>query len=203
MPFCFFVSASAGSFLFKGVVRYFKRLCYNCIVTTTKGGITVDWNTLKAEYIAGGISYRELAEKYGVSQSTLRQRAAREKWSEQKNTVRTEVEQKMIDTISDEQTEQAVSAASLISKAAMNFLKQIAAESVKLINGEIDSESRTKYSEYALALQRFKDVLDIKSEKDIEEQQARIDNLRKQAQKDEKKDNKIIVEFGEFEDWAK
>jgi hypothetical protein len=46
-------------------------------------------------------------------------------------------------------------------------------------------------------------VLDIKSEKDIEEQQARIDNLRKQAQKDEKKDNKIIVEFGEFEDWAK
>lgn len=189
--------------MFQGVVRYFKRLCYNAIVTTMKGGITVDWNTLKAEYIAGGVSYRELAEKYGVSQSTLRQRAAREKWSEQKNTVRTEVEQKMIDTISDEQTEQAVSAASLISKAAMNFLKQIAAESVKLINGEIDSEIRTKYSEYALALSRFKDVLDIKSEKDIEEQQVRIDNLRKQAQKDEKKDNKIIVEFGEFEDWAK
>ena len=189
--------------MFQGVVRYFKRLCYNCIVTTMKGGITVDWNTLKAEYIAGGVSYRELAEKYGVSQSTLRQRAAREKWSEQKNTVRTEVEQKMIDTISDEQTEQAVSAASLISEAAMNFLKQIADESVRLINGEIDAEYRTKYSEYALALSRFKDVLDIKSEKDIEEQQARIDNLRKQADKDEKKDNKIIVEFGEFEDWAK
>jgi transposase-like protein len=191
-----------GLFLFKGVVRYFKRLCYNAIVTTTKGGITVDWNTLKAEYIAGGISYRELAEKYGVSQSTLRQRAAREKWSEQKNTVRTEVEQKMIDTISDEQTEQAVSAASLISKAAMNFLKQIAAESVKLINGEIDSESRTKYSEYALALQRFKDVLDIKSEKDIEEQQARIDNLRKQAEKDDKKDNKIVIEYNGLEEFS-
>lgn len=149
-----------------------------------KGGFTVDWNVLKAEYIAGGTSYRKLAEKYGVSQSTLRQRAAREKWSEQKNNVRTEVEQKIIDTISDEQSEQAVSAASLISKAAMNFLKQIADESVKLLNGEIEAEYRTKYSEYALALSRFKDVLDIKSEKDIEEQQARIDNLRKQAEKD-------------------
>lgn len=185
------------------MVRYFKQLCYNAIVTTTKGGITVDWNTLKAEYIAGGVSYRELAEKHGVSQSTLRQRAAREKWSEQKNTVRTEVEQKMIDTISDEQTEQAVSAASLISKAAMNFLMKIAEESLKIKEGKLDKDITTKYSEYALALSRFKDVLDIKSEKDIEEQQARIDNLRKQAEKDEKKDNKIIVEFGEFEDWAK
>lgn len=192
-----------GLFLFKGVVRYSEQLCYNAIVTTMKGGITVDWNTLKAEYIAGGISYRELAEKYGVSQSTLRQRAAREKWSEQKNTVRTEVEQKMIDTISDEQTEQAVSAASLISKAAMNFLMKIAEESLKIKEGKLDKDITTKYSEYALALSRFKDVLDIKSEKDIEEQQARIDNLRKQAQKDDKKDNKIIVEFGEFEDWAK
>lgn len=174
-----------------------------CNCNTTKGGITVDWNTLKAEYIAGGVSYRELAEKHGVSQSTLRQRAAREKWSEQKNTVRTEVEQKMIDTISDEQTEQAVSAASLISKAAMNFLMKIAEESLKIKEGKLDKDITTKYSEYALALSRFKDVLDIKSEKDIEEQQARIDNLRKQAQKDDKKDNKIIVEFGEFEDWAK
>jgi hypothetical protein len=109
----------------------------------------------------------------------------------------------MIDTISDEQTEQAVSAASLISKAAMNFLMKIAEESLKIKEGKLDKDITTKYSEYALALSRFKDVLDIKSEKDIEEQQARIDNLRKQAEKDEKKDNKIIVEFGEFEDWAK
>ena len=168
-----------------------------------KGGFTVDWNVLKAEYISGGTSYRKLAEKYGVSQSTLRQRAAREKWSEQKNNVRTEAEQKMIDTISDEQSEQAVSAVSLISTAAMNFLKQIADESVKLINGEIDSEYRTKYSEYALALSRFKDVLDIKSEKDIEEQQARIDNLRKQSEKDNNNnDRTIVIEYHGAEDYS-
>ena len=102
--------------------------------------------------------------------------------------------------MSDENAEKAVSAASLISEAAMNFLIQIAAESIKLINGEIEPECRTKYSEYALALSRFKDVLDIKSEKDIEEQQARIDNLRKQAQKDDTDNDKTIkVEYNGME----
>lgn len=189
--------------MFQGVVRYFKQLCYNCIVTTTKGGITVDWNTLKAEYIAGGVSYRELAEKHGVSESTLKKKAAKERWAELRNQAGTETELKIVDSISDINAEKAVSAASLISKAAMNFLMKIAEESLKIKEGKLDKDITTKYSEYALALSRFKDVLDIKSEKDIEEQQARIDNLRKQAQKDDKKDNKIIVEFGEFEDWAK
>lgn len=149
-----------------------------------KGGFTVDWNTLKAEYIAGGISYRELAEKHGVSENTLRRRAAKEKWRQERHKSDTKTTQKIIEIVSDENAEKAVSAASLISEAAMNFLKQIVAESVKLINGEIDSECRTKYSEYALALSRFKDALGIKSERDIEEQDARIANLRKQADKD-------------------
>ena len=85
----------------------------------------------------------------------------------------------------------------------MNFLKQIAAESIRLARGEIEAEYRTKYSEYALALARFKDVLDIKSEKDIEEQQARIDNLRKQAQKDDtNNDKKIEIEYNGMEDYS-
>jgi transposase-like protein len=173
-----------GLFLFKGVVRYFKLLCYNAIVTTTKGGITVDWNTLKAEYIAGGISYRELAEKHGVSESTLKKKAAKERWAELRNQAGTETELKIVDSISDINAEKAVSAASLISEAAMNFLMKIAEESLKIKEGKLDKDITTKYSEYALALSRFKDVLDIKSEKDIEEQQARIDNLRKQARGD-------------------
>ena len=41
-----------------------------------------DWKKIKSEYIAGGTSYRRLAEKYGVSFSTLRGIAEREKWTE-------------------------------------------------------------------------------------------------------------------------
>lgn len=39
-----------------------------------------DWNAIRAEYIAGGISQRALADKYKVGESTLLQRANEEKW---------------------------------------------------------------------------------------------------------------------------
>ena len=39
-----------------------------------------DWNKIKAEYIAGGTSYRKLAEKYGVSFNTLKTHAVEEQW---------------------------------------------------------------------------------------------------------------------------
>ena len=45
----------------------------------------MDWKRIKAEYIAGGTSYRKLAEKYKVSFSTLRKVAAKEQWTELRN----------------------------------------------------------------------------------------------------------------------
>ena len=42
----------------------------------------IDWNAIRAEYIAGGISQRKLAEKHGISQGYLMQRANAENWTE-------------------------------------------------------------------------------------------------------------------------
>ena len=44
----------------------------------------VNWRKIKAEYIAGGISQRELAEKHGISQRTIERRAQQEKWTEKR-----------------------------------------------------------------------------------------------------------------------
>lgn len=67
--------------------------------------MAVDWLAIKTEYINGGISYRKLAEKYGVPFPTLRDRAAREAWKEEKkeqrNKVVTNTSQKTIEKISD------------------------------------------------------------------------------------------------------
>lgn len=41
-----------------------------------------DWNALKVEYVSGGMSYRELAEKHGIPPSTLMKAAAKGKWKE-------------------------------------------------------------------------------------------------------------------------
>lgn len=41
----------------------------------------VNWRKIKAEYIAGGISQRKLADKYGIKWNTLRDRANEEHWT--------------------------------------------------------------------------------------------------------------------------
>ena len=41
-----------------------------------------DWNALKAEYVAGTMSYRELAEKHNIPPSTLMKAATKGKWRE-------------------------------------------------------------------------------------------------------------------------
>ncbi len=49
----------------------------------TKGGIilnNINWNELREEYIRGGITQGELAERYGISAGSLRRRAAAEGW---------------------------------------------------------------------------------------------------------------------------
>ena len=45
-----------------------------------------DWNKIKAEYIAGGISQRKLAAKYHISFNTLKKRANLEKWATARDT---------------------------------------------------------------------------------------------------------------------
>ena len=42
----------------------------------------MNWHKIRAEYIAGGISQRKLAKKYGIPFSTLQKRAQREEWGE-------------------------------------------------------------------------------------------------------------------------
>lgn len=43
-----------------------------------------DWAAVRAEYIGGGISQRALAQKYGLSETTLMKKAAAEHWNDQR-----------------------------------------------------------------------------------------------------------------------
>lgn len=64
-----------------------------------------DWNTIKAEYIGGGISQRDLAKKHNVSFNTLKVRANKEKWNDLReqayNMVTPQAQQKIASAASD------------------------------------------------------------------------------------------------------
>lgn len=65
----------------------------------------VNWRKIKAEYIAGGISQRALAQKYGISAGHLMNRAAKEGWSKRKKAAEgkalAKAEQKAAEEVAD------------------------------------------------------------------------------------------------------
>lgn len=60
----------------------------------------MDWDAIKQEYISTNISQRELAEKYGVSVSSLGKKCASEGWSSLRKKFRKKVEKKTMEKIS-------------------------------------------------------------------------------------------------------
>ena len=68
----------------------------------------MDWKKIKAEYIAGGTSYRKLAQKYEVKLSALRNVAEKEKWVELKTQTQLKSNTKLVDSLSDKEAKKAV-----------------------------------------------------------------------------------------------
>lgn len=77
--------------------------------------MAVDWLAIRNDYINGGGSYRKLAEKYGVSFNTLKDKAVEEGWKslkeEHHNKTTTKAQQKTEEKISDALSEEAATKA--------------------------------------------------------------------------------------------
>lgn len=82
----------------------------------------MNWRKIKAEYIAGGISQRAIAEKYGISQATVERRAKKEKWT----TKRREAEGKSIEKVTEKKAEAVADNALLLEKIKTGILTRLA-----------------------------------------------------------------------------
>ena len=165
-----------------------------------------DWQAVKAEYITTDTSYRRLAEKYGIHYKVISERGKAEGWVELRSQHRAKTITKALDIISDKQATQV---AELVTQAAEALLGQ----AVKAI-GQLDrpvtihkhtieqygEKTTTEWEELsdapgavnvaavrhlATALKDISQVLGLRTELDRQEQEARIANLRRQAEKDD------------------
>ena len=128
----------------------------------------MDWKKIKKEYIAGGISYRKLAEKHGVSFNTLEKVARREGWCELRRQADEKAATKAVEAISTRNAK-LDKAVDLALEAACKYLSapgQLRAVDLK---------------DVTTALKNLRDLKGIKSEADMKEQQARIEALRARA----------------------
>lgn len=155
---------------------------------------TPDYKKIKAEYIAGGTSYRKLAEKHKVSFSTLRKVAAKEQWTELRNKAGAKADTKLVDVVSDKEA----SKANKIIDVADKLLGKI---SEMLEEGVYNTQNIKNLTS---ALKDLKEIKGFKSELDLQEQMARIAKLQKEAQEaaETDMDFKVTLE-GELDNYSK
>jgi hypothetical protein len=159
-----------------------------------------DWNAIRQEYITDeSSSYRKLAQKYGLSYTSIGDKARKEGWAEQRSQYLNETLSKSINAIGKAQAKRAERVVNVADK----LLSKIEAV-IDTCDGEALIANTQALKHITSALKDIKDIQMIKSDADLREQEARIANLRRQAESDEKTDTTVIVEFeGETGQWSK
>ena len=87
--------------------------------------VKLNWTKIKNEYINGHISYRKLAEKHGINESNLMQRAAKEKWFDKRKEQRSKIQAKMEQKTAEKIAEQESDLMANIHSAANELLKKL------------------------------------------------------------------------------
>ena len=155
-----------------------------------------DWQKIKTEYITTDTSYRKLAEKYGVGESTLFTRASKEKWVEQKEQHQSKTVAKTLDAISKKQVDRA---ANLISVSDL-----LLAKVKNLLESDTEVLSDTQSMKHISGvLKDIKEIQMIRSDADMREQEARIKNLQKQAESEDDDTEIQVVFTGRAKEYAK
>lgn len=152
-----------------------------------------DWKKIKAEYIAGGTTYRALAKKHGVSFTTLQRTAKKEGWI----TLRRQADDKttaiMVDKVSSKNANTGLKINAVADKLLIKLSETIDATEV------LDGQTLKQFTS------ALKDLRDIKGEKsllDLREQEARIAKLQKDAVVEDKSTEITITFGGDAEEYS-
>lgn len=137
-----------------------------------------DWQAIKIEYITTKTSYRKLAEKYGINKDTIYQKAKSENWKELRRQHIENTQTKILGADIDNK----VSCAADLTQAARKLLGIVIDKMDSTRPAKMDTQEMRHLSG---VLKDIKDILMIKSPKDLEEQDARIAKLRHDVQSDD------------------
>ena len=153
----------------------------------------MDWNVIKAEYIAGGTSYRTLAKKYNVSITTLTRLAIKEKWVDLRQQAETKAEAKMVEVVSKTKSKTNIK------------INEVADKLIEKMNATIDKldviDGQT-LKHFTSALKDLKDITGHKSDLDVREQEARIAKLQKEAESEDEGGEIEVVITGKAKEYA-
>lgn len=172
-----------------------------------------NWQKIKTEYITTDTSYRKLAEKYGVRYATVQARAQKEEWITLRDQHRTTTVSKAVSKIGNKQADKLARIDGITDKLLRKLEQAVDEIDLEIIKKKVKTEDalgetttetmiaqeggvvdRAGLRHLTAALKDLKEIQMLKSELDRQEQEARIANLRKMAEKED--DGKeVIVEM--------
>ena len=152
------------------------------------------WQEIKTEFMTKGTSFRKLSEKYGPNKDTIWKRAKDEDWDRQRRQHSDNVQTKILDA----DIELKVSRAEKLNEAADMLLGRVMA---LLGNGDPLDMDTQGMKHISGVLKDVKEIYMVKAQKDLEEQDARIAKLRKEAEKEEQNHDVTITIAGGDPSW--
>lgn len=185
----------------------------------------LNWLEVKTEYITTDISYRKLADKYGVHYKVIADRGKAEGWVEQRSQHRDKTLTKTLDKISTKQANKLARIDTLTDRLLDKVERAIEELDLQLFK-HVDKTKEIEYNnperpdkptkevvheeekyleartivdrqglkQIASALRDIKEVKMLRTELDDQEQQARIDKLRREAEKDDNSGDSGVIE---------
>lgn len=155
-----------------------------------------DWKAIETEYITTNTSYRKLAQKHGVNVTSIAKKASAEGWVDRRKQYATKTQAKTLEKISQKEADRAAKIGTVADK----LLQQIEA----MVDRDEPLDEKAIRSLTA-AVKDLKEIQGVQSALDRQEQEARIANLQRQADKDADTNTEITVTFGseDAEKWAK
>ena len=144
-----------------------------------------DWQSIKTEYITTDTSYRKLAQKYGVSYVQIGNVGREENWVELRKQHLNKTLTKSMNAIASQQASRAARLQTVADKLLTKV--ELLIEDDKGLLADTSS-----MRDISRILKDLKDIQMIRSEADMQEQDARIKKLQKEAMV-EKENNEIKV----------
>lgn len=163
-----------------------------------------NWQMIKEEYLAGGISYCKLAAKYGVSQRNLEKMGSKEGWV----ALRRERLAQQGDARNAERTHPPKQSEGNTSaqEARTERLHMVADKLLGKIEEMVDAAdpelmNPTQLRALSAVIKDLKQIQGIQSPLDIQEQMMRIEKLRRQAEQEDQEEAIEVVFAAGQEEW--
>ena len=166
-----------------------------------------DWVAIRNEYVTTQCSYHDLSIKYKVPESTMRKHGMTEHWTEQRNSVKAETEQKIRERISQELTENGVEklrklieASDKVGEILVDVVEGMS-QSGKEVNIYALKEVTLTIKALTAAMRDLNGIPTRQEQESLEIARERLALDRKKA--DGSTDNEVTVSFGKDADkWA-